>query len=132
MLNPIKRTFSIYSDTLPSTIQPQEKEENSPLIYSKLHSEYSGLTKQQRIQSSTTNDDNNQLVKLDLSNSFESQALSTKLIEIRDKKHSVKPDWHAPWKLSRVISGHIGAVRAVGMNYFIIIIMLLTFLSSSG
>ncbi|KUJ20582.1 WD40 repeat-like protein [Mollisia scopiformis] len=28
----------------------------------------------------------------------------------------VKPDWHAPWKLMRVISGHLGWVRALAVE----------------
>ena len=31
-------------------------------------------------------------------------------------KKLVKPEWHAPWKLMRVISGHLGWVRAVAMD----------------
>ena len=29
---------------------------------------------------------------------------------------SVKPDWHPPWKLMRVISGHLGWVRCVAVE----------------
>jgi len=28
----------------------------------------------------------------------------------------VKPEWHAPWKLMRVISGHTGWVRSIGID----------------
>ncbi|KAI9691756.1 MAG: pre-mRNA-splicing factor prp46 [Bathelium mastoideum] len=31
----------------------------------------------------------------------------------RDTIRHVKPEWHAPWKLMRVISGHLGWVRAL-------------------
>jgi pleiotropic regulator 1 len=27
-----------------------------------------------------------------------------------------KPDWHAPWKLMRVISGHLGWVRSLAVD----------------
>jgi pleiotropic regulator 1 len=27
-----------------------------------------------------------------------------------------KPKWHAPWKLKRVISGHLGWVRAIAVD----------------
>ncbi|ORY56680.1 WD40-repeat-containing domain protein [Pseudomassariella vexata] len=30
--------------------------------------------------------------------------------------HQVKPDWHPPWKLMRVISGHLGWVRALAVE----------------
>lgn len=38
--------------------------------------------------------------------------------QIVRKRHyePVRPDWHAPWKLMRVISGHIGWVRALAVE----------------
>jgi pleiotropic regulator 1 len=30
--------------------------------------------------------------------------------------HLVKPEWHPPWKLSRVISGHLGWVRSLAVE----------------
>ncbi|KAI5462979.1 WD40-repeat-containing domain protein [Mariannaea sp. PMI_226] len=30
--------------------------------------------------------------------------------------HQPKPDWHAPWKLMRVISGHLGWVRSLAVE----------------
>ncbi|KAI1650568.1 WD40 repeat-like protein [Daldinia loculata] len=30
--------------------------------------------------------------------------------------HQAKPDWHPPWKLMRVISGHLGWVRALAVE----------------
>lgn len=34
----------------------------------------------------------------------------------RDTVRQQKPDWHPPWKLMRVISGHLGWVRALAME----------------
>lgn len=34
----------------------------------------------------------------------------------RDTVRQPKPDWHAPWKLMRVISGHLGWVRALAVE----------------
>lgn len=31
----------------------------------------------------------------------------------RARAKTIRPKWHAPWKLMRVISGHLGWVRAV-------------------
>jgi pleiotropic regulator 1 len=31
-------------------------------------------------------------------------------------KKIIKPDWHAPWKLMRVISGHHGWVRCIAVD----------------
>lgn len=40
---------------------------------------------------------------------------STSLVR-RDQIRQPKPDWHAPWKLMRVISGHLGWVRALAVE----------------
>ncbi|KAI0478663.1 WD40-repeat-containing domain protein [Xylariaceae sp. FL0804] len=42
-----------------------------------------------------------------------SQALSAARAQAT---HQVKPDWHPPWKLMRVISGHLGWVRALAVE----------------
>ncbi|KAI1327571.1 putative pre-mRNA splicing protein [Xylariaceae sp. FL0255] len=42
-----------------------------------------------------------------------SNALSTARAQAT---HQVKPDWHPPWKLMRVISGHLGWVRALAVE----------------
>ena len=64
---------------------------------------------------------------------FGSKALAIKnpyLMEVSQTKHSVfnsrqknkntqttkKPQWHAPWKLMRVISGHMGWVRSISVD----------------
>lgn len=41
----------------------------------------------------------------------ESRVLSLK------NKQVLKPDWHAPWKLMRVISGHQGWVRSIAIDW---------------
>ncbi|SGZ13011.1 BQ5605_C028g10542 [Microbotryum silenes-dioicae] len=41
--------------------------------------------------------------------------LSQSLIRRREAR-AVKPDYHAPWKLMRVISGHLGWVRALAVE----------------
>jgi pleiotropic regulator 1 len=40
----------------------------------------------------------------------------TSLIRRADVTTQPKPDWHAPWKLMRVISGHLGWVRALAVE----------------
>ncbi|KAL9020674.1 MAG: hypothetical protein Q9185_002122 [Variospora sp. 1 TL-2023] len=47
--------------------------------------------------------------------SFQSGLPSTSLVR-RENMHQPKPDWHAPWKLMRVISGHLGWVRALAVE----------------
>ncbi|KAI1407465.1 WD40 repeat-like protein [Hypoxylon sp. FL1857] len=42
-----------------------------------------------------------------------SQALSVARAQVT---HQIKPDWHPPWKLMRVISGHLGWVRALAVE----------------
>ena len=34
----------------------------------------------------------------------------------RDASYQPKPEWHSPWKLMRVISGHLGWVRALAVE----------------
>jgi len=45
--------------------------------------------------------------------SAQSNALSTTRAQAA---HQIKPDWHPPWKLMRVISGHLGWVRALAVE----------------
>ena len=40
---------------------------------------------------------------------------STSLVR-KQTVHQPRPDWHAPWKLMRVISGHLGWVRALAVE----------------
>ncbi|KAK7951911.1 uncharacterized protein PG986_007639 [Apiospora aurea] len=41
---------------------------------------------------------------------------STALSVARAQAHMAKPDWHPPWKLMRVISGHLGWVRSLAVE----------------
>ncbi|KAK8028100.1 pleiotropic regulator 1 [Apiospora marii] len=41
---------------------------------------------------------------------------TTSLSVARAQAHMVKPDWHPPWKLMRVISGHLGWVRSLAVE----------------
>ncbi|KAI9325618.1 WD40-repeat-containing domain protein [Zopfochytrium polystomum] len=40
----------------------------------------------------------------------------TALVRVKDHRKIPKPEWHAPWKLMRVISGHLGWVRSVTVD----------------
>ncbi|KAJ3334310.1 pre-mRNA-splicing factor prp46 [Blyttiomyces sp. JEL0837] len=40
----------------------------------------------------------------------------TALVRIKDPRKIPRPDWHAPWKLMRVISGHLGWVRSIAVD----------------
>jgi len=40
----------------------------------------------------------------------------SRALAIRNPWSQVKPDWHPPWKLMRVISGHLGWVRSVTVD----------------
>ena len=44
------------------------------------------------------------------------QAEQTGLIRRSDASAQPRPDWHPPWKLMRVISGHLGWVRALAVE----------------
>ena len=38
------------------------------------------------------------------------------LIQIKSERKMAKPEWHAPWKLKTVISGHTGWVRCLAVD----------------
>ncbi|TPX45781.1 hypothetical protein SeMB42_g01307 [Synchytrium endobioticum] len=44
------------------------------------------------------------------------ESSSSSLIKIKQPRIVPKPEWHAPWKLMRVISGHLGWVRSVAVD----------------
>ncbi|KAI9017255.1 putative mRNA splicing protein [Gaertneriomyces semiglobifer] len=41
---------------------------------------------------------------------------SSSLVRVKEPRKVPKPQWHAPWKLMRVISGHLGWVRSVAVD----------------
>ncbi|KNB42821.1 hypothetical protein JH06_4788 [Blastocystis sp. subtype 4] len=45
----------------------------------------------------------------------EKKTTNALVLKARDQKVPV-PEWHAPWKLSRVIAGHLGWVRCIAMD----------------
>lgn len=62
----------------------------------------------------TAVDQQGQLIPLAATNV---SAYSTSLTLHRDRiHHTPKPKWHPPWKLKRVISGHLGWVRSVAVD----------------
>ncbi|KAJ3382063.1 pre-mRNA-splicing factor prp46 [Entophlyctis sp. JEL0112] len=44
------------------------------------------------------------------------QESATALVRIKEVRKIPKPEWHAPWKLMRVISGHLGWVRSIAVD----------------
>jgi pleiotropic regulator 1 len=58
---------------------------------------------------------------LDIANDASAVGLANALFSNRNaivlrKQRIVEPEWHAPWKLKRVISGHQGWVRAIAVD----------------
>lgn len=47
---------------------------------------------------------------------YGTDASSSALVRIKEPRKVPKPEWHAPWKLMRVISGHLGWVRSVAVD----------------
>ncbi|KAF5331976.1 hypothetical protein D9611_008829 [Ephemerocybe angulata] len=47
---------------------------------------------------------------------FSSSSTLTKALALHKQTHTVKPTYHPEWKLSRVISGHLGWVRSVAVE----------------
>lgn len=48
--------------------------------------------------------------------SAKAENFTTKALALRNPYEEMKPDWHAPWKLMRVISGHLGWVRSIAVD----------------
>ena len=46
----------------------------------------------------------------------EAPKISNSLVKIKKERQLQKPEWHPPWKLFRVISGHLGWVRSVAVD----------------
>lgn len=51
--------------------------------------------------------------KNDLPDIFADSPAAAGSLVRRARAKTIRPVWHAPWKLMRVISGHLGWVRAV-------------------
>lgn len=49
--------------------------------------------------------------------SIKDKSYSSTLSLVRYKKKIPQPDWHAPWELMRVISGHLGWVRCIAIDH---------------
>lgn len=47
---------------------------------------------------------------------FQPKVAEEFIVNRYEKLLSQKPEWHAPWKLSRVINGHLGWVRCVAID----------------
>ena len=47
---------------------------------------------------------------------FSSNSNLTKALQLHKTVRTIKPTYHPPWKLMRVISGHLGWVRSVAVE----------------
>ena len=47
---------------------------------------------------------------------FTSNSNLTKALQLHKTTRTIKPEYHPPWKLMRVISGHLGWVRSVAVE----------------
>lgn len=59
--------------------------------------------------------ESNALIKRDATVA-ETPKISNSLVKIKKERQLQKPSWHPPWKLFRVISGHLGWVRSVSVD----------------
>lgn len=61
--------------------------------------------------------ESNALVKREPSSAvMQEPKISNSLVKIKKERQLQKPSWHPPWKLYRVISGHLGWVRSVSVD----------------
>ena len=68
----------------------------------------------QQAKNSTTQ--STALVTVDSANQSIPEASKMSVMQRRQQLMLQKPKWHAPWKLSRVINGHLGWVRCVAVD----------------
>ncbi|XP_065210901.1 pleiotropic regulator 1 [Planococcus citri] len=85
--------------------------------------DYNKLSRKNEIESKTRDDDIHSDLESDSSNALvpvpeESFTPSTAVVPVQQRKalSLPKPKWHPPWKLYRVISGHLGWVRCVAVE----------------
>ena len=60
--------------------------------------------------------ESNALIKSTGKESAELAQVSSSLVKIKKERQLQKPSWHPPWKVFRVISGHLGWVRSVSVD----------------
>ncbi|KAJ2996145.1 pre-mRNA-splicing factor prp46, partial [Globomyces sp. JEL0801] len=66
-----------------------------------------------KIINEITNQNKSQIV---LKSQTPTSTQTSSLIRIKESRKMAKPEWHAPWKLKTVISGHTGWVRAISVD----------------
>ncbi|KDO32479.1 hypothetical protein SPRG_02956 [Saprolegnia parasitica CBS 223.65] len=77
------------------------------------------LAKQEAAAAAANPTHNSALVEYKKETTFSAQfasSSSTALVRRRLAQEVPKPQWHAPWKLKRVIAGHLGWVRSVAVD----------------
>ncbi|KAF0689402.1 Aste57867_19164 [Aphanomyces stellatus] len=77
------------------------------------------LSKQQEAAASANNTGQQALVEYKKETKFAANfqtSSSTALVRRRQAAEVPKPTWHAPWKLKRVIAGHLGWVRSIAVD----------------
>ncbi|RHY18825.1 hypothetical protein DYB36_010349 [Aphanomyces astaci] len=88
-------------DTLPSAV------ENAVAQFSK----------QQEAAAAASNTSQQALVEYKKETTFKAQfSAASALVRRRQAAEVPKPTWHAPWKLKRVIAGHLGWVRSIAVD----------------
>ncbi|KAJ1757460.1 pre-mRNA-splicing factor prp46 [Coemansia sp. RSA 1591] len=75
-----------------------------------------GLAGRQRAQAKKHKVPTRELVRMAAEATRDDSAPAGQQIVRKRTYEPVRPEWHAPWKLMRVISGHIGWVRALAVE----------------
>lgn len=73
------------------------------------------ISRERNSNTAITSVQTNSMVKFDATNKQGTQEPGS-LLERYDKIRSYKPEWHAPWKLNKIINGHTGWVRCVSVD----------------
>jgi pleiotropic regulator 1 len=113
-----KRALDLFSPQL----APPDSESKKIRVNYKVNAEYGGGIKESTANSATKNQSQEaglaNTIVVSTSGSSESRGrnFSTSALMERMASKWPRPDWHAPWKNYRVISGHLGWVTSVAVD----------------
>ena len=120
-----------YMATLPPHLQSEMEGQKSLLMrydtYRKESSSFSGEGKKVTLQHVPTDfsetsqaeiskKDHDTHASAFVNKIFQPEVAEELIVNRYEKLLSQRPEWHAPWKLSRVINGHLGWVRCVAID----------------
>jgi WD40 repeat protein len=119
----VKRTHDVFQD---SAMFIKNEEPNSQKlkleVKFKEYQAYQTLPKHLKLKKKPEKDQSTKVIEqISLENQLsirqeKEDTQNSSLIRIKESRKMTKPQWHAPWKLKTVISGHVGWVRSISVD----------------